>query len=80
MASEILFACIIYLSGRTGAEVDTSCYFWLPGRFLQTFLNNIPEGNRLKSVYLTPKIAYTFRHMWSLTGRVAYTSLSSFSQ
>ena len=27
---------------------------------LQTILNNIPEGNPLKSVYLTPKIALIF--------------------
>ena len=47
---------------------------------LQTFLNNIPEGNPLKSVYLTPKIAFTFRPMWSLNGRVAYISLSKFTQ
>ena len=47
---------------------------------LQTFLNNIPEGNPPKSVYLTPKIAFTFRHMWSLNGRVAYISLFTFSQ
>ena len=33
---------------------------------LQTFLNNIPEGNPLKSVYLTPKIAFTFRHICGL--------------
>ena len=47
---------------------------------LQTFLNNIPEGNPLKSMYLTPKIAFTFRPMWSLNGRVAYIYLSTFSQ
>ena len=47
---------------------------------LQTFLNNIPEANPLKSVYLTPKIAFTFRLMWSLNGRAAYISLSTFSQ
>jgi len=47
---------------------------------LQTFLNNIPEGNPLKSVYLTPKIAFTFRPMWYLNGRVAYVSRSSFLQ
>ena len=42
----------------------------------QTFPKNNPEGNPLKSVYLTPKIAFTFRPMWSLNGRVAYISLS----
>ena len=47
---------------------------------LQTYLNNIPEGNPLKSVYLTQNIAFTFRPMWSLNGRVAYISLSTFSQ
>ena len=47
---------------------------------LQTFLNNIPEGNLFKSVYLTPKIAFTFMRMWSLNGRVAYLFLSIFSQ
>ena len=47
---------------------------------LQTFLNNMPDGNPLKSVYLTPKIAFTFRPMSSLNGRVAYVSLSTFSQ
>ena len=30
---------------------------------LQTFLNNNPDGNPLKSVYNTPKIALTFRHV-----------------
>ena len=30
---------------------------------LHTLLNNIQEGNPLKSVYLTPKIAFTFRPM-----------------
>ena len=47
---------------------------------IQTFLNNIPEGNPLKSVYLTPKIAFTFRLMWSLNGRAGYISLSTFAQ
>ena len=47
---------------------------------LQTFLNNIPEVNPLKSVHITPKIAFTFRPMWSLNGRMAYISLSTFSQ
>ena len=32
---------------------------------LQTFLNNIPEDNPLKSVYLTPKITFIFRPIWS---------------
>ena len=54
--------------------MDTSCYFLgvLSFSKLQSFLNNIPEGNPLKSVYLTLKIAFTFRPMWSLNGRVAY--------
>ena len=47
---------------------------------LQTFLNNNPEGNPLKSVYLTPKIAFIFKPMWSLNGRVAYLFLSTFLQ
>ena len=37
----------------------------------QTLLNNIPEGNPFKSVYLTPKIALIFSPMSSLNGRVA---------
>ena len=33
---------------------------------LQTIPNNIPEGNPLKSVYLTSKIALISRLMWSV--------------
>ena len=46
----------------------------------QTLPNNIPEGNPLKSVYLTPKIALIYRPMWSLNGPVTYISISTFSQ
>ena len=38
---------------------------------LQTFLNNNPEGNPLKSVYLTPKIALKFRRIGCRNGRLA---------
>ncbi|KAK2174752.1 hypothetical protein NP493_778g00001 [Ridgeia piscesae] len=64
--------------GRSGHLV--LCLVALSFSKFQTFLNNIPEGNPLKSVYLTPKIAFTFRPMWSLNGRVAYISLTTFSQ
>ena len=37
---------------------------------LQTFLINNPEGNPLKSVYLTPKIALTFRRIGCRNGRL----------
>ena len=37
---------------------------------LETFLNNIPEGNPLKSVYLTPKIALKFRRIGCRNGRL----------
>ena len=37
---------------------------------LQTFLNNNPEGNPLKSVYLTPKIALKFRRIGCRNGRL----------
>ena len=36
----------------------------------QTFLNNNPEGNPLKSVYLTPKIALKFRRIGCRNGRL----------
>ena len=32
---------------------------------VQTFLNNIPEGNLLESVYNTLKIAFTFMLLWT---------------
>ena len=73
------YSCIVAAhGGRSGRLV----LFLVALSFskLQTFLNNIPEGNPLKSVYLTPKIAFTFRLMWSLNGRAAYISLSTFSQ
>ena len=47
---------------------------------LQTLPNNIPEGNPLKSVFLTPKIMLISRPMWSLNGPVVYIYLSTFSQ
>ena len=37
---------------------------------LQTFLNNNPEDNPLKSVYLTPKIALKFRRIGCRNGRL----------
>ena len=37
---------------------------------LQTFLNNNPEGNPLKSVYLTPKIALKLRRIGCRNGRL----------
>ena len=37
---------------------------------LQTFLNNNPEGNPLKSVYLTPKIALKFGRIGCRNGRL----------
>ena len=45
---------------------------------LQTFLNNIPEGNLLKSVYLALKIAFTLMRTWSFNGHVAYLFLSTY--
>ena len=37
---------------------------------LQTFLNSNPEGNPLKSVYLTPKIALKLRRIGYRNGRL----------
>ena len=47
---------------------------------LQTLPNIIPEGNLIKSMYITPKIALILRLMISLYGPVAYISLFTFSQ
>ena len=76
--SRVLYEIGILLVGAHGGRNGHLVLFLVALSFskLQTFLNNIPEGNPLKSVYLTPKIAFTFRSMWSLNGRVAYTSLS----
>ena len=71
----------MHIVGAHGGRSGHLVLFFVALSFskLQSFLNNIPEGNPLKSVYLTPKIAFTFRRMWSLNGRVAYIFLSTFS-
>ena len=42
---------------------------------LQTFLSNNPEGNPLKSVYLTPKIALKFRRIGCRNGRLVTVAI-----
>ena len=71
-----------YSRGAHGGRIGHLVLFLVALSFSkrQIFLNNIPEGNPLKSIYLIPKIALISRLMWSLNGRAAYISLSTFSQ
>ena len=48
---------------------------------VQTFLNNIPEGNLLESVHNTLKIAFTFKPVWyaKAVSAVAYDKKSEYT-
>ena len=74
--------CAMLLVGAHGGQSGHLVLFLDALLFskLLTFRNNNPEGNPLKSVYITSTITFTFRPMWSFNGRVAFISLSTFSQ
>ena len=63
---------VIRLVGAHGGRSGHLVLFLVALLFskLQTFLNNNPEGNPLKSVYLTPKIALKFRRIGCRNGRL----------
>ena len=64
--------CELLLVGAHGGRSGHLVLFLVALLFskLQTFLSNNPEGNPLKSVYLTPKIALKFRRIGCRNGRL----------
>ena len=61
-----------YIVGAHGGRSGHLVLFLVALLFskLQTFINNNSEGNPLKSVYLTPKIALKFRRIGCRNGRL----------